>query len=78
MSSFKLNVTELRRAAEARGDRRQSDISRRTGLHESVVSRLMNGRDLSLFALMRLSTTYGVNATLLAQENTDVCDEAAA
>ncbi|MEU4296444.1 helix-turn-helix domain-containing protein [Kitasatospora aureofaciens] len=78
MSSFKLNVTELRRAAEAQGDRRQSDISRRTGLDRSVVSRLMNGRDLSLFTLMRLSTTYGVNATLLAQESGDACDEAAA
>ncbi|MGE7437523.1 helix-turn-helix domain-containing protein [Kitasatospora sp. NPDC001175] len=77
MPSFRLNVPALREAAATLGDRRQIDISRRTGINKSVVSRLMNGRDLSLETLMLLSGAYEVAANQLAEEYDDGCEAAA-
>lgn len=78
MSKYRLNVVEFWKAAARRGDRAQLDVVRRTGLDKSVVSRLVNGRKLSLDPLMCLSETYGVSANRLSQPIADTLDDEAA
>lgn len=75
---YPLNVDVLQKAARAHGDERPIDISRRTGIDKHVISRLYNGRDLSLATLLTLSDTYGVPANLLVLREDQSAQEEAA
>jgi plasmid maintenance system antidote protein VapI len=78
MPRYLLNVRALKEVAAEDGDTRQRDIAERSGVHETVVSRLINGRELSLDALMRLSVTYRVSANKLTVIVEDFDQKAAA
>ena len=57
----RLNAAALRDAADRAGDDSGTKISRRTGICESTVSRLMRGRSApTLATLLRLRTVYEV------------------
>lgn len=57
---YRLNGTALRAKAEALGDTQQREIARRSGVDETVLSRLLEGtRSPSLETIVALATTYG-------------------
>lgn len=56
---FQLDVPELLKAAARKGDTRGAEISRRTGIAESSISRYLRGEaQPDLNSAMRLSEAY--------------------
>lgn len=59
---FRLDVPKLLEAAARKGDTRGAEISRRTGIAESSVSRILRGEaQPDLNSAMRFSETYGID-----------------
>lgn len=69
--SYRLRITALRGLAEQKGDTSGYAIAKRTGLHESTISRILRGQSQpGAKALMRFRTAYGSSVD-------DLIDEAA-
>jgi len=59
---FRLDVPKLLEAAKARGDNRNAEISRRTGIAESSVSRILRGEaQPDLNSAMRFAEQYDLD-----------------
>jgi transcriptional regulator with XRE-family HTH domain len=57
---YRLNGAALRAKAEAVGDTQQREISRRSGVDETILSRLLEGgRSPSLETVVALAAAYG-------------------
>lgn len=77
MSRFRLRSDRLREAARAKGDATSYAIARRTGLAESTLSRLNNGKSVpSTASLLVLSSTYGISVDELIQHEAPVKESA--
>ncbi|EST22821.1 helix-turn-helix domain-containing protein [Streptomyces niveus] len=58
--AYRLSITKLRDVARRKGDHSGYAIARRTGLHESTVSRLLRGQQQpGANTLFRLRDAYG-------------------
>jgi transcriptional regulator with XRE-family HTH domain len=56
---YRLDITELLKAAARKGDTRGAEIARRTGIAESSISRYLRGEaQPDLNSAMRLSEAY--------------------
>ncbi|RPE40204.1 helix-turn-helix protein [Streptomyces sp. Ag109_O5-1] len=59
---FRLDVRKLREAAARKGDRRNAEIARRTGIAESSVSRILRGEaQPDLNSAMRFAEQYDLD-----------------
>ena len=59
--AYRLRVEKLRAAAHSRGDHTGYAIHKRTGLNESTVSRILNGKSQpGTKSLARICAAYGV------------------
>lgn len=59
---FRLDVAELLKAVQARGDSTQAAIARRTGIAESSVSRILRGEaQPDLNSAMRFAEAYDLD-----------------
>ncbi|WP_329032203.1 helix-turn-helix domain-containing protein [Streptomyces sp. NBC_01725] len=60
--AYRLRVNKLRAVARNRGDRTGYAIAKRTGLHESTVSRLLRGQQQpGANTLLLLARVYGTD-----------------
>ncbi len=65
---FRLDITKLREAAAAHGDHTGGKISRRTGIAESSVYRILNGETQpDLNSAMRLVEAYDIDLRQVIQ-----------
>lgn len=71
MTTYRLRSSRLREAASAQGDATSYAIAKRTGLAQSTLSRLHNGKSKpSMKSLLTLADAYGVDfAELIEQES---------
>lgn len=67
---YRLRATALRAAAARLGDETGYAIAKRTGLHESTISRLLNGQTRpGSNTLIVLSRVYGISADDLMEHD---------
>lgn len=67
--SHRLRIDKLRTAARRKGDRSGYAIAKRTGLHESTISRILRGQaQPGAKALLLFRTAYGCDVDELLDE----------
>lgn len=65
---YRLSITKLRAAAEAKGDATQYAIAKRTGLDQSAISRIVNGRfQPDLNSALRMAKAYDTTVEALME-----------